>query len=169
MLKPTVFFDRDGVLNIDKGHVYKISDFEWNKGAKEAIKFLNNKQYLIIVVTNQAGIAKKLYTENDMAKLHNFMNSELNKISAKIDDFFYSPWHPEIENDKYLHLKDLRKPNSGMLELAEKKWPIDKKKSFLVGDKETDLMAANNFGIKGFLFKDENLLEFIIKILKNEN
>ena len=77
--------------------------------------------------------------------------------------FFYSPYHPEFPN-KYSHLSNLRKPNPGMLDLALKKWKFDKSRSLMVGDQKTDLLCAENFGIKGYLFNQKNLLEFIKKI-----
>ena len=90
MLKPAVFFDRDGVLNVEKGYVYKISDFEWMKGAKEAIKYLNEADYLVFVVTNQSGISRNYYSEQDVLELHQYMANELSKVNARIDEFFYS-------------------------------------------------------------------------------
>jgi D-glycero-D-manno-heptose 1,7-bisphosphate phosphatase len=165
MSKSAVFLDRDGVINFDKGYVYKISDFKWIDGAKEAIKFLKSNNYYIFVVTNQSGIARGYYSEGDVKKLHNFINNELRKIHTSIDDFFYSPFHPDISNNKYLHLENLRKPKTGMLEIAQKKWHLDKKNSFLIGDKKSDLECAENFGIKGYLFEEDNLLKFVKKII----
>ena len=164
MLKPAAFLDRDGVINKDKGHVYKINDFEWIDGAKESIKFLNDKGYYIFVVTNQSGIARGYYSEKDVLLLHNHINKELKKIKAHIDEFFISPYHP-INTNEYLHLSHLRKPETGMLDLAVSKWSIDKSKSFLIGDKSTDIECAENFCIKGHLFKNENLLDFIKSVI----
>ena len=163
MLKPAVFFDRDGVINVDKGYVYRIGDFEWIKGSKECIKYLNENNYHVFIITNQSGIARSLYTENDVIKLHNYINLELNKLKAKVDEFFMSPYHPDIP-EKYQDLIDLRKPNIGMLKLAESKWEINKAKSFLVGDKITDIECATNYGIKGHLFKGGDLLQFVKKL-----
>ena len=165
MLKPAVFLDRDGVINVDKGYVYRIDDFEWIEGSKESIKYLNDKNYHVFVITNQSGIARNLYTESDVIKLHNYMNLELRKSKAKIDEFFISPYHPDIP-EKYQDLINLRKPNIGMLELAESKWKINKESSFLVGDKASDIECAFNYGIRGYLFNSGNLLEFI-KISEN--
>ena len=163
MKKPAVFLDRDGVINKDKKYVHKIKDFEWIDGAKESIKVLNKKGYFIIVVTNQSGIGRGFYSEKDVYHLHNFINLELEKINAKIDDFFYSPYHQSDSLGKFSHLKHLRKPDTGMLEAACKKWPIIKEMSLIIGDKEIDMQCAKNFGIKGYLFKDSNLLKFIKK------
>ena len=161
MLRPAAFLDRDGVINIDKGYVYKISDFEWTEGAVEAIRLLNEKNYYVFIVTNQSGISRGIFDENDVEKLHDYVNKKLSKKSAKIDEFFYSPYHPSDGSKKYIHLKNLRKPNTGMLEIADAKWNIDKSKSFLIGDKESDIQCARNFGIKGYLFKEKNLFNFL--------
>lgn len=163
MLKPAAFLDRDGVINKDNGYVYKISDFQWIEGSKETIKLLNEKGYYVFVVTNQSGIARGFFKESDVINLHNYISNELKTINAHIDEFFISPYHPE-NNKKYNNLSYLRKPDIGMLQLAEKKWPIDKPNSFLIGDKNTDIECAKRYGIKGHLFKGGSLLEFLKKI-----
>ena len=160
MLRPAAFLDRDGVINKEKGYLYKIDDFEWIEGAKESIKYLNDNGYYVFVVTNQSGIAKGLYSEKDVILLHNYINSELQIINAHIDEFFLSPYHPD-NSKEYLSLSHLRKPDIGMLELAATKWSIDKTKSFLIGDKYTDIECAEKFLIRGHLFKRGNLLKFI--------
>ena len=160
MLKPAAFLDRDGVINKEKGYLYKIDDFEWIEGAKESIKYLNDHGYHVFVVTNQSGIAKGFYNEKDVICLHSYINKELKSINAHIDEFFFSPYHPDNTKD-YLNLSHLRKPNTGMLDLAASKWPIDKSKSFLIGDKDTDIECAEKFLIRGHLFENGNLLNFI--------
>jgi D-glycero-D-manno-heptose 1,7-bisphosphate phosphatase len=164
MKKPAVFFDRDGVINKEKNYLYKVSDFEWIADAKEAIKHFNDKGYYVFVVTNQSGIARGYYSEKDMNILHNYINNELNKVGAKIDEFFHSPYHPDIINEKHLTLSHLRKPNTGMLDLAFKKWNIEKNKSLLIGDQNIDIECAVRFGIKGHLFIGGSLLKFVKKI-----
>jgi D-glycero-D-manno-heptose 1,7-bisphosphate phosphatase len=158
---PAAFLDRDGVINKDKGYIYKIDDFEWIQDSKKAIKYLNDKAYYVFVVTNQSGITRGFYSEEDVVKLHNYINSELIKENAHIDEFFFSPFHPEINNEKYKHLSHLRKPSTGMLELAVNKWDIDLNQSFLIGDNATDMQCARNFGIDGYLFKNGSLLNFL--------
>tara|TARA_Y100000816_G_C26108192_1_gene589864 strand:- start:1687 stop:2187 length:501 start_codon:yes stop_codon:yes gene_type:complete len=161
MNKPAIFLDRDGVINIDKGYVYKISDFEWIQDSKKAIKYMKEKNFYVFVVTNQSGITRGFYNERDVDLLHSYINRELKKIDTQIDDFFYSPYHPEISNIKYDNMQHLRKPNTGMLELAQKKWDFDKKNTLMIGDSKSDIECAKNFGIKGLLFKNGSLLEFI--------
>ncbi len=165
MSRPAVFLDRDGVINLDKEYVYKISDFEWVEDSKEAIKYIKNKGFFVFVVTNQSGISRGYYDEKDVEKLHAYINSELLKIDTLVDEFFYSPFHPNIKNDKYEKFKNLRKPNIGMLEIAVKKWPVIIKDSFLIGDKDSDIECANNFGIEGFLYKEGSLLNFVKEII----
>ena len=160
-MRPAAFLDRDGVINIDKGYTFQINDFEWILDSKKAIKYLNDKSYYVFIVTNQSGITRGYYSEKDVINLHNYINNELIQYDAHIDDFFYSPFHPDIKNEKYDHLSHLRKPNTGMLELAVKKWEVDLSKSFLIGDKDTDIQCAENFGIVGYQFKNGSLLNFI--------
>jgi len=160
MLKPAAFLDRDGVINKDKGYLYKVDDFEWIEGAKESIKYLNDNGYYVFVVTNQSGIARGYYSEKEVTFLHKHINNELKLINAHIDEFFISPYHPDNNKD-YLNLSHLRKPNTGMLDLAASKWPINKSKSFLIGDKDTDIECAEKFLIRGHLFESGNLLNFI--------
>lgn len=167
MSKRASFLDRDGVINIEKGYVYKIDDFQWVTGAKKAIKFLNDNGFYVFIVTNQSGISKGLYLENDVKNLHNYINHNLKEIDAHIDDFFYSPYHPDFP-DRFSDLANLRKPNDGMLKMAEKKWDFDKSKSFLIGDNDSDLLCAEKYGIKGYLFDSNNLEKFVKKILNNK-
>jgi len=160
MLKPAAFLDRDGVVNKEKGYVHKINEFEWIDGAKDSIKYLNDNNFYVFVVTNQSGIARGYYNERDVSFLHEYISKELKSINAHVDEFFYSPYHP-CNTNQYLHLAHLRKPETGMLDLAASKWPIDRSKSFLIGDKLTDIECAEKFSIRGHLFKNGNLLDFI--------
>ena len=164
MYKRACFLDRDGVINVDKNYVYNISDFEWIEGAQNAIKYLRDKNFYIFIVTNQSGIARGLYSEQEVKKLHQFINSELMKIGTLIDDFFISPYHPNFP-DFYSDLSNLRKPDTGMLKLAQKKWNFDKSKSFMIGDQETDMQCAKRFGIEGYLFNTGNLYDFVRNIV----
>lgn len=160
-LRPAVFFDRDGVLNIDVNYLYKIEDFCWIAGAKETIKYYNTKGYYVFVVTNQSGVARGYYSEDDVTKLHNWMQIELSMMGAHIDDFFHCPHHPEGTVEQYKLACKCRKPQPGLLQNALNKWPVDKENSLLIGDKLSDIQAAEAAGIKGYLFQGNNLLDFI--------
>ena len=167
MPKPACFLDRDGVINVDKGYVYKISDFEWMQDAKEAIQFLNKQNFYVFVISNQSGISRGYYTEEDILKLQRYINKELQLFDAYIDDFYFSPYHKDgINSYKYKNLEHLRKPNTGMLELAKKQWDFSKRNSFLIGDKESDIICARRFGIMGYKFNGGSLLEFIKNNIK---
>ena len=160
----SVFLDRDGVLNKDIGYVYKPSQIDWIPGAKEAVALLKNQGYLVFVVTNQSGIARGLYTEDEVEYLHAWMNEELLKSGgSSIDDFRYSPYHPDYET--YANFKNWRKPSPGMILDLIKKWPVDKLQSFLIGDRQSDIKAAEAANIKGFLFNGGDLLTFVEAIL----
>jgi D-glycero-D-manno-heptose 1,7-bisphosphate phosphatase len=159
--RPAVFLDRDGVLNIDKGYVYRKEDFIWIDGAKEAVKLLNDLNFYVFVVTNQSGVARGYYTEDDIQKLHQWMNDELSKIGASVNSFYYCPHLPEAVIEKYRVSCDCRKPAPGLILQAMNDWPIDKEKSLMIGDNNKDVEAAKNAGIKGHLFAGNNLYEYL--------
>ncbi len=159
--RPAVFFDRDGVLNIDKGYVYRPEDFVWMPGAKAAIAWLNRNGYYVFVITNQSGVARGYYTEEDVKKLHDHMNDELAREGAHIDEFFYCPHHEEAAIEAYRKKCDCRKPQPGLIRQAMAKWTVDKESSFVVGDKPSDIEAATAAGVPGFLFDGTDLYSFL--------
>tara|TARA_Y100000022_G_scaffold190977_1_gene191662 strand:+ start:361 stop:876 length:516 start_codon:yes stop_codon:yes gene_type:complete len=156
------FLDRDGTLNEDTGYLHKIKDFKWIKGAVNALRILKKNNFLIIVITNQSGVSRGFYSENDVKKLHKWMNQQLLKYDLMIDDFFFATDLPD-DND----INSRRKPSPAMLNEAVKKYNLDKKKCFMLGDKQTDVEAAKNAQIKGFLFKENDLCVKISKIIKD--
>jgi len=163
-LRPAVFLDRDGVLNEDSGYAYRPDQIKWIAGAAEAVRFLNDANYLVFVVTNQTGISRDLYTENDVKDLHRWMNAELSINGARIDDFRYSPFHPDYDDGQFRSIAHWRKPSAGMIFDLIKNWPVKKQGSFMIGDRSTDIEAAQAANIPGFLFRGENLMKFIQKV-----
>jgi D-glycero-D-manno-heptose 1,7-bisphosphate phosphatase len=161
--KPAVFFDRDGVLNKDIHYLYKIEEFGWIPGAIETIQYFNKRGYYVFVITNQSGVARGYYTEDDVRNLHEWMNQQLALHDAHIDDFFYCPHHIDGTVPAYTQNCSCRKPYTGMLEQAKKKYSIDMKKSLLIGDKESDIECAKNAGILGVQFTGDNLYEMLGK------
>jgi len=155
--RPAVFFDRDGVLNIEKAYVHKVEDFEWIAGAREAVKFCNDRGYLTFVVTNQAGVARGYYGVEAVENLHGWMNEDLAKIGAHIDEFQYCPYHEEGIVEQWRQSSTRRKPAPGMILDCFRDWPVRKDASFLVGDRILDLQAAAAAGISGYLFEGGNL------------
>lgn len=160
-MQPAVFFDRDGVLNHDKGYLYQPADFEWIPGAVEAIRMLNSFGYLVLVVTNQSGVARGYYSEDDVARLHDWMNTELAKSGAHIDGFYYCPHLADGSVAEYRLACECRKPLPGLILQAFGVWEIDKARSFLIGDKDSDVQAAEAAGIRGFFFPGGNLADFV--------
>lgn len=163
--RPAAFLDRDGVLNRDVGFVYRKQDFFWMPGARRAVFRLNKLGYVVIVVTNQSGVARGFYSEQDVAALHGWINDELRCYNAHIDAFYYCPHHPTEGVEPYRRNCDCRKPLPGMIFQAMRDWDIDPDRSFLIGDKEIDLLAARSAGIRGVLATGENLDRDVARIL----
>ena len=166
MKDKAVFFDRDGVLNVDVDYLYRIEDLQWVDGAREALVYLCELGYKIFVVTNQSGVARGYYTVEDMNKLHTHMAAELEKAGAKVEKFYYCPHHKEGKVAEYAIDCECRKPKPGMILQAFVENDLDKEACFLIGDSKRDVEAAEAAGIKGYLFKEDNLLEFVKKIIE---
>ena len=160
------FLDRDGVINQDKGYISKISDFKIYPGVGKAINLLNKKNYLVIIITNQSGIGRGLIKIKELKNLHNYLKKKISKYGGKIDDIFYCPFHPEFGKGKYKKKSNDRKPGDGMIRKAIKKWKIDTKTSFMIGDKISDKLAAKKAKIRFFYKKEKNLNTQIKNILK---
>ena len=136
----TIFLDRDGVINKELNYLYKIQDFEFIKGVFDACVFFQNLNYSIIIISNQSGIGRGLYSEKDYLKINQWMLNEFSLKSISILDTFYCPHKPNSSCN-------CRKPKPGMFLTAQKKYDIDMNHSWMIGDKETDIKAANLAGI----------------------
>ena len=158
--RPALFLDRDGVINVDRGYVSRIEDFEWIEGAIETIKAFNDRSWWVFIVTNQSGVARGLYTEADMEGLHLWMRAELAKRGARIDRIYHCPYHAEGVIERYKRDSFDRKPRPGMLLQAMTDYPVIRERSMLIGDKEADLEAAKAAGVEGFLFTGGNLATY---------
>src|SRR5690606_15961274 len=134
-----VFLDRDGVLNVEVNYLYRVEDFAWIPGAPEAVRRLNEAGFVTLVVTNQAGVARGYFTEADVECLHRHMQAELARAGAHIDAFYYSPYHPEGTVEAYRRASDCRKPGTALFERALREWRVDPARSFVVGDKNSDV------------------------------
>ncbi|RMB00659.1 HAD-IIIA family hydrolase [Eilatimonas milleporae] len=155
--RPAVFFDRDGVLNEDTGYVGTQEAFVWRSGAREAISEAYRRGYLPIVITNQAGVARGYYTEDDVRQLHAWMNDTLRQTGVCIAAFYYCPYHIDGVVERYVRHCPSRKPNPGMLTQALADWSIDPAGSVLLGDKDSDIEAARRAGIRGVLVTETDL------------
>jgi D,D-heptose 1,7-bisphosphate phosphatase len=150
--RPALFLDRDGVLNVDHGHVGSVDRFEWIDGAIDTVRRANDMGWLVFVVTNQAGVAKGYYDEEAVRTLHRFMQAELLAHGAHIDEYRYCPYHPEGTVAAYRQVSDDRKPAPGMLLDLIARWSVDAQRSLMIGDKPSDIAAAQSAGITALLF-----------------
>lgn len=161
-----VFFDRDGVLNVDHGYVGCIAQFEWVEGARAAVARLNGLGFLVFVVTNQSGVARGYYTEEDVQALHAHMALDLAEQGARIDAFHYCPFLPGAPVKRYDRESPLRKPGPGMLLELIARFGVSRDGSFMIGDKESDMVAARGAGLAGLLFEGGDLDAFVVAHLR---
>lgn len=145
--EPALFLDRDGVINIDNGYVYKQEDFEFVEGIFELCRTARRLGYLIFVVTNQAGIGRGYYTEQDFLKLSDWMCGVFSDKGVVIDKVYFCPFHPEHGVGRYKVDSPYRKPGPGMILQAAEEFGVDLPRSVLVGDKESDIQAGMAAGV----------------------
>ena len=148
---PALFLDRDGIINQDGGYIHKVEDVSFVEGIEDIIKFANSKNIKVVVLTNQSGVGRDYYTENDVLTLHQWMGSELLKKGAKVDAWYYSPYHPDANEGKYKRASYTRKPLPGMALMAAADHSLAIDKSAMIGDKVSDVLAQVD--IETFLLK----------------
>jgi D-glycero-D-manno-heptose 1,7-bisphosphate phosphatase len=162
-MKRVIFLDRDGVINVDHGYVSKKENFEFCEGVFDALRDFSDKGYSLVIVTNQSGIARGYYSEEDFQKLTEWMLNELLSNSITIDSLYYCPHHPE---DKC----DCRKPNIGMIKKACEDFDIDLEKSWMIGDKSSDIELAKNANIANSILVSDSLetheADYLVNSLK---
>lgn len=165
--RPAFFLDRDGVINKDTGYPYRPSDLHFIPGAPEAIARMNTLGYLVIVITNQSGVARGYFTEEEVNQFHQCITIQLQSYQAHINAFYICPFHPQgtIESYKKEHFD--RKPNPGMVEKAIAEFNVDRDRSILIGDKHTDLLAGHQAHIDSYLFDKNNLDHFVMSVMEN--
>ena len=162
--KPAIFLDRDGVLNHDYGYIHDYKKFKWMPGSVKAMKYINEKKYYLFIITNQSGIGRGYYTEDQFHLLNKKIKSYLIKKNILINDIQYCPHHPTKGKGKYLKKCNCRKPQNKMIKNIFNKWLIDIDKSIMIGDKKKDKLCAEKSGLK-FFYKDKNLYTQIKKII----
>ena len=151
-MRRAVFLDRDGTINVEKEYLYRIVDFEFLSGAADAVRLLNEAGFLVVVVTNQSGVARGYYTEEDVENLHRHIDRELEKTGARVDAWLYCPHHPDGRSSYGLPC-NCRKPLPGMLKEAAQRYDIDLKTSIMIGDKLADVSAGQGAGCRTVLVR----------------
>tara|TARA_B110000008_G_scaffold279475_1_gene326681 strand:+ start:1365 stop:1949 length:585 start_codon:yes stop_codon:yes gene_type:complete len=163
--KPALFLDRDGVINKDYGYVHKIENFHFMEHIVDLIKAANKAEYLVVVVTNQAGIGRGFYSLEEFRKLTEWMLTVFKENGALIDGVYFSPFHPTEGLGMFLLEENSRKPNPGMFFEAKKHLHIDLENSLMVGDKASDMCAGLSASISNnFLLSENNQSELSVKL-----
>ena len=166
-MKKAIFLDRDGTINVEKDYIYKSEDLVFEEGTIEALKTFKNLGYILIVISNQSGIARGYFTEEDLNIFNNNMNEILKKNGVEIAKFYCCPHHPDGIGE-YKKVCECRKPNNKMIEDAIKKYNIAREKSYMIGDKTSDIGAGLKSNLKTVLVKTGYGLKDMEKIDKNE-
>lgn len=165
-MNKAVFLDRDGTINKEKHYLYKIDDFEFLPRVIEGLRVLQEAGYLLIIITNQSGIGRGYYTENDFHKLNNWMIDKLKEYGINITDVYYCPHLPDAPVEVYRKECNCRKPKLGLFEKAIADYDIDLSKSYAIGDKIRDCAICEGGQCKGFLIEKNEDPEVISDVLK---
>ena len=164
MKQKAVFLDRDGTINVEKDYLYHIEDFEFFPGVINALRLLQDAGYLLIIITNQSGIARGYYNEKDFETLNKWMLGELESRGVHIDAVYYCPHHPEAKLEKYRIDCGCRKPKLGMYEKAVKEFDLDLRNCFAIGDKIRDCAICESTDCCGFLITGNEKQEVIERV-----
>lgn len=158
--RPAVFFDRDGVLNHDEGYTHRVEHLRLIDGAAAAVRRFNQAGWWVFVVTNQAGVAHGYYDEAAVHAFHAALQHALRAAGAHVDGFYYCPHHPDGSVAGYAKSCNCRKPKPGMIEQALAEWPVERRRSLLIGDRPSDIEAVEAAGLRGMLFPGGDLDAF---------
>lgn len=163
---PGVIFDRDGVLNVDHGYVHKAEQLEWIPGAREIIARLNRAGFVVVVATNQSGVARGFYTLDQLHAFHDHMQSRFEELGGRIHRFYSAPFHDEGAVPEFIVADHPdRKPNPGMLLSAIRDFGLDPARTLMVGDRGSDMEAARRAGVHGAHYKGGDLEAFVVEAL----
>ena len=163
--RPALFLDRDGTINYDDGYTYKFSKLRFRPHVLRGLKYITKKKYFIFIVTNQAGIAKGKFKLSDLLVLNRKLKNYLKKNKIIINDIQYCPYHPNAILKRYKKISGYRKPGNLMIKKILKKWNVNLKKSFMLGDQISDELAAKKSGLY-FEYVKNNFYKQVKKIEK---
>ncbi|WP_419730035.1 HAD-IIIA family hydrolase [Lichenicola sp.] len=161
LVRPAVFLDRDGVINVDHGWVGTRDRFEWADGVFPALQRLTDRGYHVFIVTNQSGVARGHYSEDDLDSLMRWAIGTIRANGATIDDWRYCPTHPSAPLERYRSESPRRKPGTGMIDELVAAWEIDRTQSFLFGDQPSDITAGQAAGLQTSLVQEQTLAEIV--------
>lgn len=168
MKRPGAFLDRDGVLIVDCGYPHRPDQLILIPGAAEAVKRLNAAGYVVVIVTNQSGVARGLFSEETMHGFNALLVQRLAEAGARIDAVYACPFHAEAVDDRYRHPDHPdRKPNPGMLLKAVAEHDLDPARSLMIGDQASDMEAARRAGVAGYRFEGGNLDDLVAAALSS--
>jgi D-glycero-D-manno-heptose 1,7-bisphosphate phosphatase len=159
-MNKAIFLDRDGIINTERGYTHRLEDFIILPDLMESLQFLQKKGYLFIIVTNQSGIAKELYTQENVEEIHTHLLNEFKKNNIVIAEIYYCVHHPDVSRCI------CRKPDSLFVEKALARFEIDPAQSYFIGDKDRDVEAAAKGGVKGILVPSNTSLKTILNQIK---
>lgn len=165
-MNKAIFLDRDGTINVEKHYLYKVEDFEFLPGVVEALKQLQRDGYMLIIITNQSGIARGYYTEADFQKLNDWMVTTLKEQGVMIAGVYYCPHLPDAEVEAYRKECSCRKPKLGMYQQAILDYNIQLSKSYAIGDKIRDCAICKDTVCRGFLIGQNEKVEVIEKAMR---
>ncbi len=168
MKRPGAFLDRDGVLIVDCGYPHRPDQLVLIPGAAEAVKRLNAAGYVTVIVTNQSGVARGMFSEETMHGFNALLVQRLAEAGARIDAVYACPFHAEAVDDRYRHPDHPdRKPNPGMLLKAVAEHDLDPARSLMIGDQASDMEAARRAGVVGYRFEGGNLDHLVAAALSS--
>lgn len=153
MTRPAVFLDRDGTMIHEVQYLRRFDDLTWFPSTIDAIRLLNRAGFVVCVTTNQSGVGRGYYTAHDVHDIHDQMTRDLDQSSARIDAWFYCPHHPEAIVEALRLVCDCRKPRPGMVLAAAERFDLDLSRSFVIGDRVTDIGLAESVGARGILVR----------------
>jgi D-glycero-D-manno-heptose 1,7-bisphosphate phosphatase len=163
--RAAVILDRDGVLNVDHGYVGEAERLEWIAGARKAVRWINDAGLLVIVATNQSGVARGFFDLAAVDAVHARMRADLAAEGARIDAFYVCPYLPDAPLPAFAHPDHPdRKPNPGMILRAISEWSIDPARALVIGDNSRDIEAGRRAGVRGALFPGGDLSRFVASL-----